>query len=235
MKKRIITTFLVLFAALLPSAAQVNISSEMFTGTRTYEIKAEIKDSLTREPVAFASVYLHHPKDTLITDFTLSDAEGVAKLPKIPIGEVVFTVEMFGYKPFEKTIYVKKDVDLGEVLLKVDEQQLAAAKVEAAANPIEVLQDTLVYNAAAFKTGSNASLGDLLRKMPGIEVGDDGSVTVNGKAVSRITVGGKTFFMGDNSMALNNLPATIVNKVKVIDRDSKDPSSPGSRIRIRRG
>ena len=219
-----------LFLAVLSSvslSAQVNISSDMFDEVKTYEITVYVKDSLTKAPVPFASVYLHHPKDTLITDFTLSDTTGKALLPKIPAGDVVLTVEMYGYKPLHRTFYVRKDMDLGDLLLQVDKQQLEAAKITAAANPVEVLKDTIVYNAAAFKTGTNASLGDLLKKMPGIEVGKDGTVKVNGKAVSKITVNGKTFFMGDNSAALSNLPASIVNKVKVIDKDSKEAQFTG--------
>jgi len=109
---------------------------------------------------------------------------------------------------------------MGIIKLKPDPNFLEAASVTAAVNPIEIRRDTVIYNAAAFKTALGANLGDLLKKMPGVEVGENGSITVNGKAVSKITVGGRTFFMGDNSVALNNIPASIVDKVKVIDKES---------------
>ena len=86
---------------------------------------------------------------------------------------------------------------------------------------MEIKNDTVIYNAAAFRTLSNGKLVDLLKQMPGVEVGDNGSVKVNGKEVSQITVGGRTFFMGDNSVTLNNLPATVVNKVKVMQKESE--------------
>src|SRR5574344_2610857 len=63
-------------------------------------------------------------------------------------------------------------------------------------------------------------LGDLLKRIPGIDVSNDGMVQVNGETVSKITVNGKTFFFDDKKTALNNLPARIIDKIRVIDKDS---------------
>jgi len=191
------------------------------------EISLRVVDSLTSEPIAFASVYLHHPKDTIITDFVLSDAKGNAVLPKVAVGEHVLVIEYMGYKPYTKRFLLKEDVDFGTIRIQQDPDRLKAATITAAATPIEFRQDTTIYNAGAFKTRSGANLGELLKKMPGIEVSSDGGVTVNGESVSRITVGGRTFFMGDNSVALNNIPASIVDKVKVIDKDSEEAQFTG--------
>ena len=76
----------------------------------------------------------------------------------------------------------------------------------------------MIFNAASFLLGQNAVLEDLLKRMPGMEVSNDGTIKYNGETIPRITVGGKTFFSDDPKMALKNLPAKVVDKVKVIDK-----------------
>jgi len=164
----------------------------------------------------------------VITDFVLSDTKGEAILTNVATGEHMLVIEYMGYKPYTKRFFLKEDKkNLGTIGIQEDPERLKAAKVSAAATPMEFRQDTLIYNAAAFKTHQGANLGDLLKKMPGIEVGSDGRVSVNGENVSQITVGGRTFFMGDNSVALNNIPAAAVDKVKVIDKDSDESKFTG--------
>ena len=89
-------------------------------------------------------------------------------------------------------------------------------------NPVSIKKDTIVYNATAFHVSENAMLENLLKKMPGMEVSSDGTVSVNGEKVDRITVGGKTFFFNDPTMAVKNLPAKIVEKIKVIDKKKEE-------------
>ena len=80
-----------------------------------------------------------------------------------------------------------------EVKLEEDLEGLEGARVTETGDLVTMKGDTLIYNATSFQTGSNANLGDLLKKMPGIEV-VNGQVSVNGEPVKRITVEGKTFF-----------------------------------------
>lgn len=111
--------------------------------------------------------------------------------------------------------------------MQPDDKVLKAASVSAVGTPMEMKGDTLIYNASSFRVMSNDNLADLLKKMPGVEVGEDGTVKVNGKEVSKITVGGRTFFLGDNKATLDNLPAKIVDKVKVIDKESESAEFTG--------
>ena len=220
MKK--ILPLLITIAALLSglrAEAQIYfISEDIFQG-RHAKINLEVLDSLSKEPIPFASVYLVAKGDTVITNFTLSDDKGKAELSDIPYGDYVLFAEFMGYKPFSREHYFRKETeDLGKILMQPDVQALEAARVSDIANPIVVKKDTLEYNAAAFSTSRNASLGDLLKKMPGFEVGKDGSLKNHGVEVSKITVGGRTFFFDDKSVALSNIPAVVVDKVKVIDR-----------------
>lgn len=107
-------------------------------------------------------------------------------------GKYDLAVELIGYHTFSKECDIFSapgwDVDLGTIGMEESMERIDAAKITIAGNPITIENDTLVYNASSYSVGENAVLEDLLEKMPGMEVGSDGSVTVNGEKVSRITV-----------------------------------------------
>ena len=219
---------LALLASFFTASAQVFILNDNIFQGRMSEIKATVLDSLTNEPVGFASVYVIPSKDTTITNFTLTDAKGEAKLDEVPYGSYVFHVEMMGYKPFVKERFFREErVDMGTIRLQVDEHFLEAAVVSDVGNPIVVKQDTVEFNASSFRVGTNAMLKDLLKRMPGMEITEDGKVKFNGEEIDKLTVGGRTFFFNDQSTALNNLPAAVVDKIRVIDRESEQTRASG--------
>lgn len=226
--KGIFIAVALLFTASLTARldAQIVISDDMF-GRTSFKVTAQVLDSLTKEPVAFASAYLRHPKDTVITSFALTDTLGKATLKDVAKGEHLLCIEYLGYKPVYRKIFVRSNYDAKVILMQPDDKVLKAASVSAVGTPMEMKGDTLVYNASSFRVMSNDNLADLLKKMPGVEVGEDGTVKVNGKEVSKITVGGRTFFLGDNKATLDNLPARIVDKVKVIDKESESAEFTG--------
>lgn len=226
--KGIYIALALLFAASFTARldAQIVISDDMF-GRTSFKVTAQVLDSLTKEPVAFASAYLRHPKDTVITSFALTDTLGKATLKDVTKGEHLLCIEYLGYKPVYRKIFVRGNFDAKVILMQPDDKVLKAASVSAVGTPMEMKGDTLVYNASSFRVMSNDNLADLLKKMPGVEVGEDGTVKVNGKEVSKITVGGRTFFLGDNKATLDNLPARIVDKVKVIDKESESAEFTG--------
>ena len=219
---------LALLALCTPLRAQVFFYNDNLTTGRMSEIKTTVVDSLTQEPISFASVYVIPAKDTTITNFTLTDAKGIAKLDEVPYGSYTFHVEMMGYRPFVRERYFRQEnVDLGTIRLQPDEYFLQAATVSDVGNPIVIKKDTVEFNAASFRVGANAMLKDLLMRMPGMEITEDGKVKFNGEEIDKLTVGGRTFFFGDQSAALNNLPAAVVDKIRVIDRESEDERATG--------
>ena len=226
--RKVLSLFVLLFAHGIAARAQVVIVNDNLFQGRMSEIKTTVIDSLTNEPVSFASVYVIPSKDTTITNFTLSDNKGEAKLDEVPFGSYVFHVEMMGYKPFLKERFFREEkVDLGTIRLQLDEQFLQAAVVSDVGNPIVIKQDTVEFNASSFRVGANAMLKDLLRRMPGMEITEDGRVKFNGEEIDMLTVGGRTFFFNDQSAALNNLPAAVVDKIRVIDRESEQTRASG--------
>ncbi len=205
--------------------AQVFIASGAFEGRHT-RILVEVVDSLSKEPIPFASVYVKLKGDSVITNFTLTDTLGKAELKEIPHGDYFINIEYMGYKPYVKQKYLRQwQVDLGTVKLKPDPTFLKAAQVVDAAVPVTIKNDTIEFNAAAFHTSNYAVLGDLLKKMPGVEVAKDGSVKVNGESVTKITVNGKTFFSNDIAAAVANLPTKMIDKVQVSDKKNEDASN----------
>ena len=227
MKKILLPAILGFLSAFAAHAQVIILNEAMFAG-RMSTIKVSVQDSLTREAIPYASVYVVPSKDTTITNFTLTDAKGEAKLEEVPYGSYVFRVEMMGYKPFVKERYFRDaTVDFGTVRLEIDEQYLQEAVVSDVGNPIIIKQDTVEFSAASFRAGSNAMLKDLLRRMPGMEITEEGKVKFNGEAIDKLTVGGRTFFFDDQSSALNNLPAAVVDKVRIIDRQSESSRASG--------
>ena len=211
----------------IPAKGQFIIINDNFK-SRMSEIKANVVDSLTNEPVQFASVYLIPAKDTNITNFTLTDTQGNAKIEEVPFGRYTFHVEMLGFKPYKNDVYLREPkVDFGTIRMKQDEFFIQAATVTDVGNPIVIKKDTVEFNASSFSVGANAMLKDLIQRMPGMEITENGKVRFNGEEIDKLTVGGRTFFFDDQSTALNNLPASIVDKVRVIDRQSEQTRASG--------
>ena len=226
--KKLLSAVILALGACIGLKAQVVIINDNLWQERMSEITVTVLDSQTGDPMPFASVYVVPSKDTTITNFTLSGADGKAKLDEVPYGSYVFHVEMMGYKPFLKERRFKeKEVDMGTVKLEEDPYFLEGVVVTAAGNPIVIKKDTVEFNASSFRVGANAMLKDLLLRMPGMEITDDGKVKFNGEEIDKITVGGRTFFFSDQSTALNNLPAAVVDKIRVIDRESEDTRASG--------
>ena len=214
--------------AAVSARAQVFIINDNMMVGRLTTIKAAVVDSLSNEPIPYASFYVIPAKDTTISNFTLTDDKGLAKLEDVPYGNYVLHVEMMGYKPFTKARYYREEeTDLGTIRLQQDEQFLKAAVVSDVGNPVVVKKDTVEFNASSFRVGTNDMLKDLIKRMPGMEITEDGKVKFNGQEIDKLTVGGRTFFFNDQSTALNNLPASIVDKIRVIDRESESARATG--------
>lgn len=191
------------------------------------KISAVLVDSSNGEPVPFATVSLTRDGAKKPDAYNLSTESGEVVIAKVHKGSYLFKAELLGYKAFEKHIRVDGDLDLGKVSMNPDKQMLDAASVSAVGNAIIVKKDTLEYNANAFKTTENDMLEDLLKKLPGVEVSEDGSITINGETITKITIDGKTFFLDDPQLASKNIPAKLINKLKVINKKSEQAEFTG--------
>ena len=186
----------------------------------SYTVKLKLIDAKTSEPVGYATTSLTVKGASSASRFVMTDEKGVADLAKVSKGTYVVKAELMGYKPFEQEIVVDKNIDLGEIKLAEDVTVLDAASVSAVGNPIIVKKDTIEYSAASFKTSDNDMLEELLKKLPGVEVGSDGSITANGETITKIMIDGKSFFLDDPQLASKNIPAKMIEKIKVVEKKS---------------
>ena len=185
-----------------------------------FTVKLKLVDAKTAEPVSFATASLTVKGETTAAKYVLTDAEGAASLTKVRKGTYVFKAELMGYKPHEQEVVVEKNLDLGEIKMNEDVEILDAASVSAVGNPIVVKKDTIEYTASSFKTSDNDMLEELLKKLPGVEVEADGSITANGETVTKIMIDGKPFFLDDPQLASKNIPAKLIEKIKVVEKKS---------------
>ncbi len=193
----------------------------------SFSVTVKLTDETTGEPVGFATVSVTEKGAEKPAKYVLADEDGAASLTRVRKGTYILKAEQMGYKTYEKEITLEKNLDLGTVKLAQDIEALEAAKVTDVGNPIIVKKDTIEYTATSFKTSENDMLEDLLKKLPGVEVSSDGSITANGKTISKIRVDGKEFFMDDPQLASKNLPAKLIDKIKVIDEKSEQAQFTG--------
>jgi len=190
-------------------------------------VKLKLVDATSGEPVGFATVSLQAQGAKKPAAYALSSEKGEASLSGFRAGTYTLKAELLGYKTVTKEITVKAALDLGELKMATDNQQLDAATVSATGNAILIKKDTIEYNASSYKTTENDVLEDLLKKLPGVDIGEDGSISVNGETITKITIEGKTFFLDDPQLASKNLPAKMINKLKVIRKKSEQAEFTG--------
>ena len=183
----------------------------------------EISDSLKVEILS--------PKDSSLV-FTFESGTMTEKFPTQWYGPFLMRVTHPHYYPVLKriTVYKKKmSVILDKVELtpitKLTEQRLGEATVSATRVQMVMKGDTVVYDARAFQTAEGSMLEELIEQLPGVRLDDNGRITLNGKFVSSLLLNGKDFFRGDPTVALRNLPAYMVDKVKGYERTPKGLSS----------
>ena len=192
----------------------------------THSISGRVYDE-AGEALPSANVSLLLPDGKLRTGATTAK-DGSFVLRGITSGSYTLRVSFVGYKTLTRAVQMgSKDLPLGTLTLEEDGAVLSDVNVVAKANEVVVKGDTLEYNATSYTTQQGAAIIELLKKLPGASVDEKGQVTVNGKTVSQIMVDGKRFFEGDPKVALNNLPAELVDKVQVMDRESESSRMSG--------
>lgn len=201
MKKNLL---LVVLAGLLFSIASA----------QTVKISGIVVDS-TGTPLQMANV-IAYQKDKNLGAFGITNDSGKYQLLSLKKDSTyVLKVSFLGLKTIVDTVKnVQTDLTRNYVMLE-DENALDAVNI-VYDMPVSIKGDTIVYNADSFTNGTERKLGDVLQKLPGMEVNEDGDIQVEGKTVERVLVDGKEFFEGDSRLATKNIPADAVGKVEVL-------------------
>ena len=186
------------------------------------QISGQVVDRDTKDPIPQVTIQLLSAADSAFVAGALTDDDGAFRLNASGNGRYILRFTSVGYQREHKNITLKDtaNVDLGTVVMGADAIMLKNTTVTAQAARVTVVEDTTIYNAAAYRTPEGSVVEELVKKLPGAEVSDDGSVTINGKKVKKIKVDGKEFMTGDTKTAMKNLPTSIVDKVKTYDERS---------------
>lgn len=202
---RLFILFITLFAAI---------------GAFAYSISGVVTDT-AGEPLVSASVRLLAARDSSVVKGVVSDADGKFIFPSVRKGRYIVEASYVGFEPqYKPARMAAANIDLGKISLSENSIMLKETTVVGIKTPITVKEDTVEFNADSYRTAPNAVVEDLLKRLPGVEVGSDGKITANGQSVSKILIDGKEFFADDPTVASRNLPVNMVDRLQVVNRKS---------------
>lgn len=207
MKKSILAMLLLLMA--IASFAQQRL------------ISGQITDRDTKEAIEQVTIQLLKSDSTYVAG-AISNENGLFHVTAPANGKYLLKISSVGYKSTMKRIQIfdNKDLAMGKIVLGAEAIMLKGAVVTAMAQKVTLKEDTFVYNSSAYRTPEGSVVEELVKRLPGAEVSDDGTIKINGKEVKKILVDGKEFMTGDTKTALKNLPTSIIEKIKAYDEKS---------------
>lgn len=185
------------------------------------KISGTLIDRDTKEPMMQTTVQLLKMDSTFVSG-TISDEKGKFSVQAPENGKYLLRISSIGYITSIKRLEMVEDHDLvmGDVVMNSDAVMLKGATVTGQAMKVVLREDTFVYNSAAYVTPEGSVVEELVKRLPGAQVSDDGKITINGKEVKKVKVGGKEFMTGDTQTAMKNLPTSIIENIKVYDEKS---------------
>lgn len=188
---------------------------------KSFTVSGIIEDK-DKQPVESATIRLLSPKDSTFIQGTVSNSKGYFSITTIK-KETIMEISFIGYKKKYETVSFTKSrtLNLGNIELSEQDIRLDEVVVKGDAPAISIKGDTLEYNSGSFKVPENATVKELLKILPNVTIDDKGNISVQGKKVTKIMVDGKNFFSGDPDLASKTLPAEMVNKVQVYEKNSE--------------
>ncbi|MBR4565829.1 MAG: TonB-dependent receptor [Prevotella sp.] len=189
---------------------------------REITISGTVHDADLKEPMVQASVQLFRSKDSTFVGGTVTDIRGNFSVEVPSNGIYRIRISSIGYQTIQREVTLRnnRSQELGHLLMSSESVMLKEAVVTGRAAQVVVRKDTLVYNPEAYRTPEGSPIEELIKRMPGAEVDEDGNITINGKQVKKILLDGKEFMLGDVETALKNLPVSIIQNVKFYDQQS---------------
>lgn len=184
-------------------------------------VTGKVVDVTSEEGLIAASVQLYSLPDSVFKVGVATDLKGAFTL-KATAGNYFVRVSYLGYVTKEMNVKIEKKgtADLGTIKLEQDAVALKEAMVTAEVPPVTASDDTLMFNTAAFRVPEGSMLEELIKKYPGVDIDENGTIKINGKTVNRILMKGKDFFGTDKDMALKNISVDVVDQVKFYDKKS---------------
>lgn len=198
-------------------------SQQKIKKPQEFSISGKLLDRENQKPLEAATIFIKSVKDSTLLNYTISDLKGDFNLKaKTTDSHITIFINHLAHLPFQKKILTPQgEFSLGNIEMETKTQELEGIVLLQEAIPVSIKKDTLEFNADAFKLRPEASVEELLKNLPGVEVDSQGKIKVNGVSVNEILVNGKPFF-DDPKVATKNLTKDIVQKIQVSDTKTKE-------------
>lgn len=196
--------------------------SQAMAQEKNAEISGRVLSKKSGQPVDQAVAQLLRADSTLAAG-AYTDSTGLFRLVPAEVGQYILRISFVGFDPLVRNVQLTKEqpaLQLDSLWLTGNDILLRGVSITAQAKPMEIVEDTLVYNASAYNVPEGEALEELIKLLPGVEIDDDGKITVNGREVKEFRINGKDFFKGNTEIAMKNLPVELVDKIKTYEKKS---------------
>ena len=189
---------------------------------RRHTITGHLLDADMKEPMVQATVQLFNATDSAFVGGSLSNTRGNFSVQAPSSGTFRLKISSVGFQTWEREVTLRRNenLDMGNIMIESESVMLKEAVVTGRAAQVIVKKDTILYNPEAYRTPEGSPIEELIKRIPGAEVDEDGNITINGKAVKKILLDGKEFMLGDVESALKNIPVSIIQNLKFYDQQS---------------
>jgi len=188
-----------------------------FVSAQTGAVKGKLADS-TGQLLQNATISVLQKKDSSLVSYTMSDSKGSFEIKNLSLGDYQLFISFTGYEVYKglfSIIINKETLDFGLVMLWPEYKTLSTVVVTE--SPVRMNGDTISFKANAFNSKPDATVEDVLKKIPGVQVQKDGSIKAMGEHVQKVYVDGKEFFGNDPKIATKNITADMVDQIQVFD------------------
>jgi hypothetical protein len=192
-------------------------------------VKGSVVDTLNHQNLSNTVITLLQAKDSILYKFTRTDAAGRFELGGLKGGKYLLLVTAPGFADYVEplTLNDSSRISNAQIIMSLKSRLLQTVVINQSVAAIKLKGDTTEYNADSFKVPANASVEELLKKLPGIQVDKNGQITAQGEKVQKVLVDGEEFFGDDPTLATQNLRADMVDKVQVYDKKSDQATFTG--------
>ncbi len=200
-----------------------------FTHAQQAIIKGIVTDTSGKQNLSNSVITILHSKDSVLCKFIRSTTNGSFELNKLAAGKYVLLITYPNYADYVDTIRLNDTsiINLGKLIMTSKANLLREVIVRQQISSIKMKGDTTEFAADSFKVQPNATVEDLLKKLPGIQIDKNGQITAQGEKIQKILVDGEEFFGDDPTLVTQNLRADMVDKVQVYDKKSDQSTFTG--------
>ncbi|MGL5912905.1 MAG: outer membrane beta-barrel protein [Bacteroidales bacterium] len=205
----------------------ITLCLQSFASLHAASVRGTVIDNRTNEPLIAVTVLLTSERDSTERRYTTTGNNGDFNIRNLATQNYRVEYSYLGYKKQVTQLKLgSQDRNLDTIRLVADALELQEVRVQGTAVRASQRGDTIEFNADAYKVHADANAEDLIKKLPGVTV-EDGTVKTQGENISRVLVDGKPFFGDDPTIAIRNLPAEVIDKVEVFDRQSEQSQLTG--------